>query len=634
MTLPVPKLDTIAFEALVEEARGLIPRYAPRWTDHNLHDPGMTLIDLLAFVVDRQVYRVGFVGDSHLRAFAKLLGQPRLKGPLPARGLIWPFDQVVPLTATLSAGAAVKSERQPDVPFELARDVFISDARQLDVSLRHGARSLSLASLAGRDDAWFEIPVSAADDDAVLSLRFDRPLVPAVEPAARPVSLGIDVVPMPGVEGAEHPHRWGPLAFDYSVDGNGRLRLDPLEDDTFALARTGTVSLAIPPMAGGGSELRLRLDLGFFPIAPRLVSMRINVLPVVQYKRVPAAMIERSTGLPDQVLPLDTSALPDRDTGEDPPSIHVFDGRGDVEWEEVVDLSESAPTEQLYVREPKQIRFGNGVNGRNPPPGAQINHGPFARTLGAAGNLRAGLTFSVAGAPQTASGFGKSIAAFSGGADAWDMTDLVAAARDSAMTRQVLLSNEDLRRAALLRPGFAVARAEVLPNFSPHLPDRSVAGVRSLVAIPYRSVSVPAGAVPDIYLAALKDALAPDKVLGEQLFVIGPRYVETDLRITVLARPGADLAGLRDAVKEKVGARLADLPRDDAIEPWPFGRLLTSGEIKALVAEIDGVAAVSGCAFSVGGAPFSDDDVTLERDQIAIARNIDPDVQQTPERPR
>ena len=62
--IPVPNLDSIAFDALVEEGRALIPRYAPDWTDHNLHDPGITLLDLLAWIVDQQVYRIGAVGDS------------------------------------------------------------------------------------------------------------------------------------------------------------------------------------------------------------------------------------------------------------------------------------------------------------------------------------------------------------------------------------------------------------------------------------------------------------------------------------------------------------------------------------------------------------------------------------------
>ena len=64
MTLPVPKLDTTDFARLIEEARGLIPRYAPDWTDHNLHDPGITLLELLAWITDQDIYRLGLVGDE------------------------------------------------------------------------------------------------------------------------------------------------------------------------------------------------------------------------------------------------------------------------------------------------------------------------------------------------------------------------------------------------------------------------------------------------------------------------------------------------------------------------------------------------------------------------------------------
>jgi len=89
MSIAVPQLDTIDFEALLAEARGRIPRYAPEWTDHNLHDPGITLLELLAWVTDQQIYQLGFVGDDYYRAFSRLLGVTS-ELARPARGLLWP----------------------------------------------------------------------------------------------------------------------------------------------------------------------------------------------------------------------------------------------------------------------------------------------------------------------------------------------------------------------------------------------------------------------------------------------------------------------------------------------------------------------------------------------------------------
>jgi len=52
-------LDDTDFATLVERARALIPALAPVWTDFNLHDPGITLLELMAFTADAQIYGLG-----------------------------------------------------------------------------------------------------------------------------------------------------------------------------------------------------------------------------------------------------------------------------------------------------------------------------------------------------------------------------------------------------------------------------------------------------------------------------------------------------------------------------------------------------------------------------------------------
>src|SRR5262245_63369944 len=74
MPLPLPNLDTRRWADLVDEARALVPRYAPRWTDHNVHDPGITLVELLAFLVEQDVYRANRVPERHSRKFLALAG--------------------------------------------------------------------------------------------------------------------------------------------------------------------------------------------------------------------------------------------------------------------------------------------------------------------------------------------------------------------------------------------------------------------------------------------------------------------------------------------------------------------------------------------------------------------------------
>ncbi|MEE9128630.1 MAG: putative baseplate assembly protein [Phycisphaerales bacterium] len=74
MALPLPDLDNRRWADLVEEARALIPLYAPEWTDHNIHDPGITLIELFAMIAEMDMYRANRVPDAHVRRFLQLVG--------------------------------------------------------------------------------------------------------------------------------------------------------------------------------------------------------------------------------------------------------------------------------------------------------------------------------------------------------------------------------------------------------------------------------------------------------------------------------------------------------------------------------------------------------------------------------
>lgn len=80
MPLPVPNLDDRTFDQLVAEARGLIPKYFPKWTDYNPSDPGITLLELFAFLVEAAVYQINRVPERSLEHFARLVGVTRLDG--------------------------------------------------------------------------------------------------------------------------------------------------------------------------------------------------------------------------------------------------------------------------------------------------------------------------------------------------------------------------------------------------------------------------------------------------------------------------------------------------------------------------------------------------------------------------
>ena len=76
MPLQLPNLDDRTYDDLVAEALRLIPTHAPEWTNHNPSDPGITLIELFAYLSEMLIYRQNRITDVAQWEFIKLLNGP------------------------------------------------------------------------------------------------------------------------------------------------------------------------------------------------------------------------------------------------------------------------------------------------------------------------------------------------------------------------------------------------------------------------------------------------------------------------------------------------------------------------------------------------------------------------------
>lgn len=128
MPLKIPKLDDRNYQKLLDEALARIPVHTPEWTNFNESDPGVTLIELFAFLTENLLYRANLIPERNRLKFLSLLGIP-LQPAASSRGIVTFMSEqsrieVTPLNAGLELLAGA-------VPFRttLGLDVLPIEAR-------------------------------------------------------------------------------------------------------------------------------------------------------------------------------------------------------------------------------------------------------------------------------------------------------------------------------------------------------------------------------------------------------------------------------------------------------------------------------------------------------------------------
>lgn len=67
-------LDNQGFEEIFRKARSQISEIYPAWTDYNYHDPGITILEMLAFLKEAQQFHMNYNNPQVLKNFLALLG--------------------------------------------------------------------------------------------------------------------------------------------------------------------------------------------------------------------------------------------------------------------------------------------------------------------------------------------------------------------------------------------------------------------------------------------------------------------------------------------------------------------------------------------------------------------------------
>ncbi len=126
--LPKSNLDDRTYQDLVQECLLRIPRYCPEWTDYNPSDPGITLVELFAWLTDQMLLRFNQVPRRNYVAFLELLGI-RLHPPTPAVGEVTFYltaSRSEPYTIPMYTEVATpRTEKEEAVVFSTVRSLVI-----------------------------------------------------------------------------------------------------------------------------------------------------------------------------------------------------------------------------------------------------------------------------------------------------------------------------------------------------------------------------------------------------------------------------------------------------------------------------------------------------------------------------
>jgi len=287
--LPGMNLDNRTYEQIVQEARRSIPRLIAEWTDENAHDPGITFLELFAWVTEIQQYYLNRITERSMRKFLAVLGtEPREQTCSATVATIGGVSRTLalPVGTKLVANDQIFETSTPALllPFQIARVLVHTETGSYDASGSNQDADTAYCAFGpgsgekGRLYVGFDEPLPV---NTVITLYFslsDQEPVPL-----RPVDDNFTgFVPPAQI-------RWK----CYGIQA-GRVdwqECQVVEDTTYSLTQSGFLKLTLPcPMepdrifpATDKARYWLcgTMEHGKYDLPPKIRQISLNTVPVV-----------------------------------------------------------------------------------------------------------------------------------------------------------------------------------------------------------------------------------------------------------------------------------------------------------------------------------------------------------------
>jgi predicted phage baseplate assembly protein len=596
-----PNLFDRRFDDLLALGRAGLPALAPDWTDYNAHDPGITLMELLAWLAEAQIYSLARMRRDERAAYAALFGVAP-SGTSPARGLIWadrsdPLSPAATFTASRVIGqdAAIHPRNTATPGFRSTHAVLWVPGRISELQAKSSdGRTRDLTAINERGGPVYLPFGDVAGPRDVLAVRYecggDGGMFPAVHTDAEGAFLTLGVrADRPAVgshvaQGGPGQADAAPLSVTLQSDA-GSFPLAVVSDSTYGMMCTGALVLDVSAVQASPPRftLQIRAPRGFAR-PPRLLRLDLNVVPIAQGRTV--SETHPSWGLSDLTFALETPGLR-FDAGQEPIQLVVEDASGAATWQRCDELSQQGPNDRVFEfdAEAAVVTFGNGINGQVPPEQANVVV-TYRACEGAQGSVPRNRQWHIDGFDGS---FGINPDPVLGGSDASDSTSQRREARRRARDDRAIVTASDLEDAALALPLLEVARAWVL---QPAL-EAPRTGVTTLVVMRARPGGVEPDDVPEtpLWLETIRRRLVGRITLGTRLRVVAPSYVGFQVTATATAIPGRDPTPIQAQALDTLRTRLGVVDTASGFARAP-GVPVTRLDLTAWLRSVAGVARV------------------------------------------
>jgi len=603
MALPVPNLDDRRFQDLVDDAKRLVQQRCPEWTDHNVSDPGVTLIETFAWMTDQLLYRLNRVPDRHYVKFLELLGVG-LFPPTAARAAVtfW-LSAAATEPVRVAAGtqvATLRTESDEAIVFSTVSDLSIVPSwLAIAASMVDGAHLGDHSDALAKGKGFFCFDTPPKPGDALMVGLSD-----AVPSCAITLRFGCSIEGV-GVD----PDR-PPLAWE-AWDGESWVACEMERDGTGGLNRDGDVVLHVPRSHAASvidrrraGWIRGRITPPEAGQPPYSASPSVNALSVftiggtndaVHAEPIRDEIIGIAEGVPGQRFTLRRRPVV---RGNGPLAIRTSEGDGSVEWQQVSSFAGSSPEDSHFMLDAAsgELMLGPGVRladgslrqyGRVPPKGAILKIDTYFTGGGRAGNVAArAISVLRSSIPFVARLENRRPA--SEGVDGEDIENAKVRGPILLRTRGRAVTAEDYEQLAReAAPEVARVRAVAAT-------DGTDAGSVRVLIVP--AVTTQDGRLPFERLVPAEETLAKiatrldeSRVIGVRVIVEPPIYRGITIVARLNARPRANPRKLQEAAMAALYKYFDPIAGGPEGGGWPFGRPVQVGEVYAVLQGVRGV---------------------------------------------